>query len=139
MGNVVVCAASTGNNTIALNGAAAVNTSCPAGSPTIEVGTIKRLLPSTSSDNEQIYRGDYQPTTKDRFYLRYMYQNAPTQVSGGTITTGNYYNTNDKLYSVGGDWTHTFSSRWVDQLRYGFQQATITFGDGVIPAATTQT
>ncbi len=133
VGNVVVCAASTGNNTIALNGAAAVNTSCPAGSPTIEVGTIKRLLPSTSSDNEQIYRGDYQPTTKDRFYLRYMYQNAPTQVSGGTITTGNYYNTNDKLYSVGGDWTHTFSSRWVDQLRYGFQQATITFGDGGYP------
>ncbi len=32
-----------------------------------------------------------------------MYQNAPTQVSGGTISTGNYYNTTDKVHSVGAD------------------------------------
>ena len=78
---------------------------CPTGTPAfpIQVSDIQRFLPSTSSDDEQIYRGDYQATTKDRFYLRFMYQNAPTHVSGGTVSTGNYYDTNDKLYSVGGD------------------------------------
>ncbi|MEO6806432.1 MAG: TonB-dependent receptor [Edaphobacter sp.] len=133
VGSVVVCPSATGNNTIALNGATPVNSSCPAGSPAIQVGTISRLLPSTSSDDEQVYRGDYQATTRDRFYIRYLYQNAPTHVSGGTISTGNYYDTTDKLHSAGADFTHTFSPRWVNQLRYGFQQATITFGDGGYP------
>jgi Carboxypeptidase regulatory-like domain/TonB dependent receptor len=121
--NVVVCAVAVTNN------------NCPSTSPsaTVQFGTIQRLLPSTSSDNEQIYRGDWQATNKDRFYLRYMYQNAPTNVSGGTISTGNYYNTTDKVHSVGADYTHTFSPNWVNQLRYGFQQATITFGDGGYP------
>jgi hypothetical protein len=121
--NVAVCAAAVTNN------------NCPAGTPTatVQFGTIQRLLPSTSSDNEQIYRGDWQVTNKDRFYIRYMYQNAPTQVSGGTVSTGNYYNTTDKIHSAGADWTRTFSTNWVNQLRYGFQQSTITFGDGGYP------
>ena len=111
----------------------ASTTACPAGSPTVQFGTIQRLLPSTSSDNEQVYRGDYQATNKDRFYLRFMYQNAPTQVAGGTISTGNYYNTTDNVYSVGADYTRTFSTNWVNQLRYSFQQSTLTFGDGGYP------
>ncbi len=49
----------------------ASTSTCPAGSPSVEFGTIKRLLPSTSSDNEQIYRADWAATNKDRFYLRY--------------------------------------------------------------------
>jgi hypothetical protein len=134
--NVIVCAGSFSNNTPVLATAGSPkNQNCPAGTPAfpIEVSQIQRLLPSTSSDDEQVYRGDYQATTNDRFYLRYMYQNNPTHVSGGTVSTGNYYDTAGKLHSIGADWTHTFSSRWVDQLRYGFQQATITFGDGGYP------
>ncbi len=99
----------------------------------VQFGTIQRLLPSTSSDNEQVYRGDWQATNKDRFFIRYMYQNAPTNVSGGTISTGNYYNTTDKVQSGGADYTRTFSANWVNQLRYSFQQSTLTFGDGGYP------
>jgi hypothetical protein len=108
------------------------NDQCPAGSVTASIpfSSIQRFLPSTSSDDEQLLRGDYQPTAKDRFYLRYLYQNAPTHVSGGTVSTGNYYDTTDKIHSIGADFTHTFSPIWVNQLRYGFQQSTITFGDG---------
>jgi hypothetical protein len=113
----------------------AANDACPAGSVTASIpfSSIQRFLPSTSSDDEQLLRGDYQATTKDRFYLRYLYQNAPTQVSGGTVSTGNYYNTTDKIHSIGADYTRTFSPNWVNQLRYGFQQSTITFGDGGYP------
>ncbi len=39
-------------------------------------------------------------------------------------------------HSVGADWTHTFNSNWVDQLRYSFQQATIAFDGGSDPACT---
>jgi hypothetical protein len=125
--NVVVCAAAVANNTPSVN-------NCPAGTgTTIQFGTIKRLLPSTSSDDEQLLRGDYQATAKDRFYIRYLYQNAPTHVAGGTVSTGNYYDTTDKIHSAGADYTRTFSAKWVNQLRYGFQQSTLTFGDGGYP------
>lgn len=114
---------------------AIANDQCPAGSVTASIpfSSIQRFLPSTSSDDEQLLRGDYAATSKDRFYLRYLYQNAPTHVSGGTVSTGNYYDTTDKIHSVGADYTRTFSPRWVNQLRYGFQQSTITFGDGGYP------
>jgi hypothetical protein len=118
--NKTVCAVAIGNDL------------CPAGSVTASIpfSSIQRFLPSTSSDDEQLLRGDYQATTKDRFYLRYLYQNAPTHVAGGTVSTGNYYDTTDKIHSIGADFTHTFSVNWVNQLRYGFQQSTLTFGDG---------
>jgi Carboxypeptidase regulatory-like domain/TonB dependent receptor/TonB-dependent Receptor Plug Domain len=117
--NVTVCAAAV--------------TTCPAGSPSVQFGTIVRFLPSTSSDREILGRIDYQLTHADRFFIRYMYQNSPTNVSGGTVSSGAYYNTADITHSVGADWTHTFSPNWVNQLRYGFQQAVITFGGGGYP------
>ncbi len=107
--------------------------SCPAGSPMVEFGTIARLLPSTSSDQEDLGRIDFQATPKDRFYLRYMYQNAPTNNAGGTVPTGQFYDVQDKVHSVGADWTRTFSARWVNQLRYSFQQSTLVFGAGGYP------
>ncbi len=103
---------------------------CPAGSPTAQFATITRFLPSTSNDQEDLGRLDYQATTRDRFFLRYAFQNAPTLVSGGTVSSGAYYNTTDKVHSVGSDWTHTFSPRWLNQLRYSFQQSVLTFGNG---------
>ena len=106
---------------------------CPAGSPTVQFGTIQRLLPSTSSDQEDLGRLDYQADPKDRFYLRYAYQNAPTNNAGGTVSTGAYYDTQDSVHSVGSDWTRTFSSRWLNQLRYSFQQSKLVFGAGGYP------
>ena len=110
---VIVCAAAAVNNTAVLTSAGSPpNVNCPAGTPfPIEISTIQRFLPSTSSDNEQLYRGDYQMTPKDRFYIRYLHQNAPTHVSGGTVSTGNYYDNTDKIHSIGADYTRTFSPR----------------------------
>ncbi len=106
---------------------------CPAGSPTAQFATVTRFLPSKSNDQEDIGRMDLAATTHDRFFVRYMFQNSPTLVSGGTVSSGAYYNTTDKIHSVGADWTHTFSPRWLNQLRYGFQQSNLTFGDGGYP------
>jgi hypothetical protein len=133
--NVIVCAAAVSNNTPVLATAGSpTNANCPAGTGVpIQVSTIQRFLPSTSSDDEQLYRGDYQMTPKDRFYIRYLYQNAPTHVAGGTVSTGNYYDNTDKIHSAGADYTRTFSPRWLNQIRYGFQQSTLTFGAGGYP------
>ena len=112
--------------------AAAVAT-CPAGSPSVEFGTIQRFLPSTSSDQEDLGRLDYQATQKDRFYLRYMYQNAPTNVAGGNISIGSYYDVQDVVHSIGADYTRTISARLLNQLRYSFQQSKLVFGAGGYP------
>jgi outer membrane receptor protein involved in Fe transport len=121
--NVAVCAVAAGT--------------CPTGTTTTaEFSTIQRFLPSKSSDREIVSRLDYQFTPKDRLFIRYMYQNAPTKVSGGTVSTGNYYDTTDIVHSIGSDITHTFSAHWVNQLRYSFQQSTLTFGAGGYPTCT---
>ncbi len=117
--NVTVCAAALAN--------------CPTGSPQVQFGNIQRFLPSSSSDQEDLGRLDYQATSKDRFYLRYMYQNAPTLNAGGTTSTGSFYDVQDVVHSVGADWTRVFSPRWVNQLRYSFQQSKLVFGAGGYP------
>jgi hypothetical protein len=102
----------------------------------IEVAPYSRRLPNFSTDQEDMGRLDYQATPKDRFYLRYLYQDNPTSPAGGSISSGGYFNVTDKAHSVGADWTHTFTPNFVDQLRYSFQQATLAFDAGGDPNCT---
>lgn len=113
---------------------ATASATCPTGTTTTaEFAAIQRFLPSTAQDYELVSRLDYQLTPKDHVYLRYMYQNAPTKVSGGTVSTGSYYDVTDKVHSIGSDITHTFNSNIVNQLRYDFQQSVLVFGGGGYP------
>jgi len=100
----------------------------------IEVAAFSRHLPNYSTDQEDMGRLDWQATPKDRFYLRYIYQDNPTAVAGGSIAAGGYFGVTDKAHSVGADWTHTFTPNFVDQLRYSFQQATLAFDAGGDPS-----
>jgi hypothetical protein len=88
-----------------------------------------RQLPSISSDQEDLGRIDWQATPKDRLYVRYFYQNAPTSPYQD-IANGGFANVSDKTQSVGADETHTFSANLVDQLRYSFQQSSLAFDGG---------
>jgi len=104
----------------------------------IEMQQIGRSIPEEVLDQEELGRLDFQATSKDRFYLRYAYQNNPwipawylffpTGIASGgiSVVTG-------VTYEVGGDWTHTFTSNMTNQLRYAFQQAKIGFQNGGIP------
>ncbi len=112
-------------------------TTCPAGSPQVEFAGLTRFVAGPSLDQEHIGRLDYQPTSKDRFFVRYIYQDAPTLVAGGNIAVGNYYNVYNSAHSVGADWTRTFSSRLLNQLRYSFQQTKLVFEGGGYANCTT--
>jgi hypothetical protein len=87
-------------------------------------------------DQEHLGRLDYQMTPKDRFFLRYFYQNNISLFGGGSFASGAYYNVGDIAHSVGADWTHTFGPRWVNQLRYSFQQTKLDFDGGGFPKCT---
>ncbi len=107
----------------------------------IEVSQFKRNLNSAILDQEELGRIDYQLTDKDRFYVRYNYQNNPFLpafylYTAAGIASGGYSNVNGITHQVGGDWTHTFTPSIVNQLRYGFQQSNIAFESGGIPNCT---
>lgn len=107
----------------------------------VEVNQFSRKLSTAILDQEELGRLDYQLTAKDRFYLRYNYQNNPFLPAyylygGEAIAAGGYANVTGITHQVGGDWTHTFTPAIINQLRYGFQQSNIAFEGGTIPGCT---
>jgi len=107
----------------------------------VEVAQFQRTFPDTIFDQEHLGRLDYQLSSKDRFYLRYNYQNNPYNpafylTAPNVAAAGAYPNINAKSHEVGGDWTHIFSPAIVNQLRYAFQQSSIGFYGGGIPTCT---
>jgi hypothetical protein len=107
----------------------------------IEFGQIARTVPALSDDQEDLGRLDWQPSSKDHFFVRYFYQegDATGQIenTATAIASGGYVNESNVAHSVGADWTHTFSPSWVNQVRYGFQQTKVFFQGGGTPDCTT--
>jgi len=106
----------------------------------IEFAGVARTVPALFNDEEDLGRLDWQPSTKDRFFVRYYYQNdlttgdlanAPT-----AIAAGGYIQIPARTHSIGADWTHTFSPAWIDQLRYSYQEAVSSFDGGGVPDCT---
>ena len=103
----------------------------------IEFAGVARTVPALFNDGEQLGRVDWEPTTKDRFFVRYYYQNnlATGGLANGptAIASGGYIEITGRTHSIGADWTHTFSPAWINQLRYSFQQAVSGFEGGGVP------
>jgi Carboxypeptidase regulatory-like domain/TonB dependent receptor/TonB-dependent Receptor Plug Domain len=97
---------------------------------------VTRSAPQSGNyvDQEDLGRLDAQATSKDRFYLRYFYQTSTGL--NYEASSDDFYSVPNKVYSVGADWTHTFSNSWLDQLRYSFQQAKLAFEGGSFPTCT---
>lgn len=95
----------------------------------IEFGQVSRSVVPLYNDQEDIGRLDWQPTSKDHAFIRYIYQDT-LSTGGGTVYNGYYYNVPDTTHSIGVDWSHVFSPHWVNQVRYGFQQSKLFFQGG---------
>jgi Carboxypeptidase regulatory-like domain/TonB-dependent Receptor Plug Domain len=104
-------------------------------SVTIPFTQIARNFPSSTLDREYLGRLDFQLTSKDRLSGRYIYQNNPT-IPDNPTAAGGTVNVTGITHAIGADLVHTFSPRWVDQLRYSFQQSTLAFEGGDFPNCT---
>ena len=107
----------------------------------VEVSQFQRTFPDVILDQEHLGRIDYQLSSKDRFYLRYNYQNNPYNpafylTASNVAAAGAYPNVNGISHETGGDWAHTFTPSITNQLRYAFQQSSIGFYGGSIPSCT---
>lgn len=105
---------------------------------TVEVSGVQREIPSLLNDEEELGRLDWQPTSKDHLFVRYFYQPSLETGVGGTFTVGaiaagDFVNVPSTTQSVGADWTRAFTTRFIDQLRYSFQEAKIYFEGGAYP------
>ncbi|WP_255424342.1 TonB-dependent receptor domain-containing protein [Acidipila sp. EB88] len=119
------------NETVTLNGTSAL----------IPFQAVERSVASSTNDEEVLGRLDWQPTSKDHLYLRYFYQDDPSITDGtaAQIAAGSWYNVPDTAHSIGADWTHVFSPNWSDQIRYSFQQTSLTFQSGALSNCTINT
>jgi Carboxypeptidase regulatory-like domain/TonB dependent receptor len=107
----------------------------------VEVSQFQRTFPDTIFDQEHLGRLDYAMTPRDRFYVRYNYQNNPYNpafylTAPNVAAAGAYPNVNGISHEAGGDWEHTFTTSILNQLRYAFQQSKIGFYGGSIPNCT---
>jgi Carboxypeptidase regulatory-like domain/TonB-dependent Receptor Plug Domain len=105
----------------------------------VEVAGVQRTIASIFNDQEELGRVDWQPSAKDHLFVRYFYQPMlSTGVSGlYTIAAGDFVDVPSTTHSIGADWTHTFTSHFVDQLRYSFQQSKVYFEGGAYPNCVT--
>jgi len=97
----------------------------------VEEQGVTRSIASPSNDQEELARLDWQPGDKDHFFLRYFYQPEFGISQGGNgIASGDWVTVPSATYSIGADWTHSFTAHFVDQVRYGFQEAKVPFEGG---------
>ena len=103
---------------------------------TIPFSLVQRLVPTPFSDQEHLGRLDWQPTGADHLFLRYFYQNLDLAAAAGDVASGGWGDSIGGAHSVGADWTHTFNARWLDQIRYSFQQTNALLEGGAFPNCT---
>jgi hypothetical protein len=110
----------------------------------VDFAPVIRQVAGLNNDEELMGRMDWQPTSKDHIFVRYIYQDDPfTGAYADSYTpdlaAGKWYDVPATTHSIGGDITHTFSPSWVNQLRYSFQQSRVLFQGGAQPSCTVNT
>ncbi len=110
----------------------------------VNLAPVIRRVAGLNNDEELLGRLDWQPTSKDHIFIRYIYQDDPytgayADGSSNDLAAGNWYDVPATTHSIGGDITHTFSPSWVNQLRYSFQQSKVLFQGGGQPGCTVNT
>lgn len=105
----------------------------------IEMGTISRSLSQPFNDYEATGRVDFQLTSKDRFFSRYIFQNdstsnVPLGLAGGA--QGQIYTVPGRSQQIGLDLTRTFNPSLLNQVRFSYSRARSEFDGGGFPTCT---
>jgi len=106
-------------------------------SGSIQVGNISRFLPSNSNDYETTQRVDWQATDKDRVFGRYLFvHNISLNATAGStpdFAAGYVVDVPSNSQQIALDWTHTFTSNFVNQGRFSFSRSDVGFENGTVP------
>jgi outer membrane receptor protein involved in Fe transport len=113
--------------------------------PDAEFGQISRTVPAPFDDWEGTARVDYQLSSKDRFFGRYVIQD---QLFGGigvpqgplnaaqAIAEGSFVDLPARTHQVGLDWSRSWSPSFLNQVRYAYSRADVGFEGGAFGGCT---
>jgi len=100
----------------------------------IDMGVLSSKVSQPFNDREATARADFQLTSKDRFFARYLYQFSETFnedfFGPAAGAAGQIVNVPGKTQQIGLDLTHSFSSTFLDQVRFGYSRSDVLFQGG---------
>jgi hypothetical protein len=106
---------------------------------TVSNGTTSAIVPfalvtrtvGNNFDDRQITgRGDWQMSSKDRFFFRFIYQNSTTALGAGTISSGAFVAVPAQDRQYGWDYTRVWTSNFVQQVRVSYGKGFFKFAGG---------
>jgi len=106
----------------------------------VEFAKVNRQLDSIFNDWEATGRYDWQITSKDRFFARYIFQQQintnVTVASQAENASGNFVDVPARAQSIGLDWSRTFSPLFLNQVRFSYGRTNVGFEGGGFPDCT---
>jgi outer membrane receptor protein involved in Fe transport len=106
----------------------------------IEMGTLTRFLSQPFNDYEATGRVDFQLTSKDRFFTRYVFQQTIQSNEAffgpGATAVGQIVNVPGRNQQIGLDLTHSFTPLLLNQVRFSYSRSRSEFDGGGFPDCT---
>lgn len=90
----------------------------------------ERTVQTAYNENYWSLRFDVRPSNSDAVSFRYLKQKSVSKNGVGTISTGFLGDVPAGSTNYGGNWTKTFSSRFVNDFRLNYQKIGVEFGGG---------
>jgi hypothetical protein len=97
---------------------------------TVPFQLVQRTVATPFDDTQVTGRGDWQISSKDRFFVRYVYQDSINAVGSGTISSGAYVAVPAHDEQYGFDYTRDWSTNMVQQVRVSYGKGAFTFAGG---------
>jgi outer membrane receptor protein involved in Fe transport len=107
----------------------------------VEFGVVHRRLASLFNDYEASGRVDWQISSKDRFFGRYIFQQTLNTNLSGTGTpaataVGDFIDLPARDQQIGLDWARTWTDHFLNQVRFSYSRAGFGFEGGAFPNCT---
>ncbi len=107
------------------------------GCTAIQVGSLSRFLSQPFNDEEATGRVDFQLTSKDRLFARYIFQQTITTnedfFGPAAGVAGQIVNVPGRSQQIGLDLTHTFNPSFLNQVRFSYSRSRSEFDGGGFP------
>ena len=95
-----------------------------------EFAFVQRSVGNPFDDTQITGRGDWQISSKDRFFMRYIYQDNVVALGSGTLSSGAFVAVPAHDEQYGFDYTRDWSTHLVQQTRVGYSKAAVQFAGG---------
>src|SRR3984885_8927118 len=103
----------------------------------IEMGSLTRFLSQPFNDYEATGRVDFQVTSKDRFFTRYIYQKTiqsdESFIGNAAAAAGQIVSVPGLSQQIGLDLTHNFTPNFLNQTRFSYSRSSSQFDGGGFP------